>query len=427
MQPFRFIHAADLHLDSLFIGLSGVTDQVRAHLRESTFAALENLVQLGVEEKVDFIVLSGDIYDAGQSSLRAQLRFQEAMQQLEHHGIPVYMIHGNHDPLDSPKANLRVPSNVHVFGPEVEKVIACHRGTGEPVAVVGGVSYRTSSITDNLALSFTRDSASNLFHIAILHANVDGNNEHDSYAPCTRNDLFRSGFDYWALGHIHKRQVLSVSPAIVYPGNIQGRHIKETGPKGCYVVDVNEESKCSLTFHELANVRWYEEELSIDGMQTEEDLKLNIEELLDVIREKSARKMSLVRIHITGRGILHHKLEAGYVLEDLLQEIRRREALHPVHQLVWIEKIKVATSAEVDHQLLIEEDSFLGELFRLGQKAERDEKLGEEIVDSALAPLAENRHIRQLLNKMSHEDKINLIKRAKEMAAALLHDHSDLG
>lgn len=244
MIPFRFLHAADLHLDSRFAGLSHLPQDIRSYLRESTFAALGRLVGVAILQKVDFVVISGDVYDVSEASLQGQLRFREALEELGRHGIQVFLIHGNHDPLDGPRLSSAPPAHVTVFGgSEPEHVTARRREDGREVAVVSGISYPTSKVTENTALRFSRQPGSSLFHIALLHGNVDGDLQHETYSPCTRKDLIGRGYDYWALGHIHKRSILHEHPPIVYPGNIQGRSIKETGPKGCYTVDVSAEGE----------------------------------------------------------------------------------------------------------------------------------------------------------------------------------------
>lgn len=165
---------------------------------------------------------------------------------------------------------MELPAGVTVFGAgEAGQAVACRRRDGAEVAVISGISYPTAKVTENTALLFNRKPGSSLFHIALLHGNVDGDLQHETYSPCTRKDLISRSFDYWALGHIHKRSILHERPAIVYPGNIQGRSVKETGPKGCYIVDVNPEGLTDLRFRELDTVRWQVKEIPIDGLTDE--------------------------------------------------------------------------------------------------------------------------------------------------------------
>ncbi|WP_339159290.1 DNA repair exonuclease [Paenibacillus sp. FSL W8-0186] len=438
MIPFRFIHAADLHLDSPFAGMTGIPDVLRRHLQESTFAALDHLVELAITEQADFLVVSGDVYDASDSSLRAQLRLREAWDRLGHHGIPVYVIHGNHDPLNAGRLRLAHPEHVTVFGPVVESVTARRRSDGQPVAVVSGISYPTAAVTENTALQFRKDPASDLFHIGLLHANVDGQEGHDAYSPCSLRDLQQSGYDYWALGHIHKRQILHKSPWIVYPGNLQGRSMKETGPKGCYLVNVDEHGGAKLSFRALDHVRWLEAELSIDGLRSEEKLRDLAEELLEELREQSEGKLQVVRLVLTGRGPLHGLLQTGTEGEELLQELRRRESqrlqgegigldLDPAASIVWPAGLKIRTGADADLAALKQEDSFLGELLRMADLAEQEEELLEQIVGSALAAVAEDRRLRRLVRELGAEEKAALVRQAAEMAVSLLTEQEAKG
>jgi len=425
MVPFKFIHAADLHLDSQFKGVSGLSDGIRAFLRESTFASLERLTQLAIREQADFMVISGDVYDAKDSSLQAQLRFQEALDRLGEHGIGVYIIHGNHDPLDGPRMRTAKKEHVHVFGPDFERATACRRQDRQPVAVIGGISYPSSKVTENTSRYFHRSKDSSLFHIALLHANVDGDPTHETYSPCTRRDLTAAGYQYWALGHIHKRQVLQEYPHIVYPGNIQGRSIREAGAKGCYAVQVDKDGNVELEFHELDTVRWFQETISIDGMDGEESFHTMVEARMQNIRSERPGQMSIVRFIVTGRGSLHERLEQGRMAEELLHEFRRRavrSAGEPggLRGLVWIESFEIRSGPWIDREALLQEDSFLGELLRYGQRAGEDERIRSDLLRSALGPLTANAELRRLLAETTEEERAGWLRRAEEMAVMLL-------
>lgn len=425
MIPFRFLHAADLHLDSRFAGLSHIPDGIRNHLREAPYAALGRLVAVAVEERADFVVISGDVYDAADSSLQSQLRFHEALQALSREKIPVFLIHGNHDPLDSPRLAMDLPEGVTVFGPEApEPVIARRRSDGREAAVVCGLSYPTAKVTENTALRFRRKEGSGLFHIALHHANVDGDPGHETYAPCTRRDLIQSGFDYWALGHIHKRRILHERPYIVYPGNLQGRSIKETGPKGCYLVDVDDRGAAALRFRELDSVRFWIRDLSIEGLADENGWMDAVEKEVEAVRQANADRMSIVRFRVTGRGPVHRILSGTTSADHLRDELRRREAVRAeqgsVQGLVWTEGFSLATGAGIQQDRLLAEDSFLGELTRLAARLGEDGDSLENFVKEALSPLMENREFRLLLAETGRKDWAAWLARAAESAAALL-------
>ncbi|MGM1046951.1 MAG: metallophosphoesterase family protein [Bacillota bacterium] len=432
MLPFRFIHAADLHLDSPFAGMSGLTDRVRKYLQQSTFIALDRMVQLAVREKVDFVVISGDVYDSSNTSLRAQLRFMEALEMLDREHIPVFIIHGNHDPLDSPRLAVTLPPLVHVFGPVPESVTVARRRDGQEVAVITGMSYPTSKVKENISLRYNKQAAaSELFHIGLLHANVDGNQEHETYAPCSKKDLNAGGYHYWALGHIHSRRTLQESPYIVYPGNIQGRNIRETGPKGCYLVDVDETGAVAMDFRELDTVRWFDMEVSIEGCRQPEDLRLNVERLLADISESYTTGFSMVRIRITGRGSIHRELEDGFILEDLLIDLRRKVDNQAetvgFAGCVWVESFCLSSGAEIQLETLLQEDSFIGELLRLAEAELAGDIGSESVIGHALRPLMDQPEIRLLLTGLTREEQREWLRRAMELTVLLLLEDQEAG
>ena len=238
LSTLRFVHTADLHLDSPFAGFSAnAPGDVTAALRDATFEAYDAIVELCLAEHVDALLVAGDIYDSSDKSLRAQLRFIDGLKRLAAAGIRSFICHGNHDPLDGWEAGFATPVGCHRFGDAVEVVPLDPADPGR--AAIYGYSYPRQRVTDNVARQFQRtDDAA--FAIGLLHANVGADTGHERYAPCTVDDLAATGMDYWALGHVHTRQVLrSNGPAIVYPGNPQGRHPNELGARGIYIVDVH--------------------------------------------------------------------------------------------------------------------------------------------------------------------------------------------
>lgn len=432
MIPFRFLHAADLHLDSRFAGLAHIPPAVRSYLRESTFAALGRLVRVAVQENVDFVVISGDVYDVSDASLQGQLRFHEALEELGQHGISVFLIHGNHDPLDGLRLTVDLPKHVTVFGGvKPDYATAYRRSDGKEIAIVSGISYPTAKVMENTALTFSRKPGSSLFHIALLHGNIDGDLQHETYSPCSRRDLIERGFDYWALGHIHKRSILHERPTIVYPGNIQGRSVKETGPKGCYVVDVNESGNVSLHFHELDLVRWQVREISIDGLSNEAEWIQSVEQAVEEIRDQHSEMMSVVRFRLTGRGDMHRLLAEKGSADDLLSELQRRETLRAERNdykgLVWTEGFAVESGLAIDHDRLMNEDSFLGEMLRIVGRTEESSGELDEIINSALKPLMENQELRKLLSVTSEEEKLGWLRGAAELGITLLSGIEDSG
>ena len=425
--PFRFMHAADLHLDSPFKGIADAPPHVRDALRDSTFTALKRLTDTAIAEGVDFVVFAGDLYDAADRSLRAQSALHQAWSRLGKEGIGAFVIHGNHDPLTGERASMALPAGVHVFGAgEPAGRIACRRD-GEPVASVTGVSYGSRAVTDNLALGYKPDMDSP-YRIALLHGNVDGNAAHDPYAPCALADLTGSGFDYWALGHIHDRRVLHEYPHVVYSGNMQGRHVRETGAKGCCIVDVSVDKQVRLTFRALDAVRWLNAAVPIDGAEDEEALLVRMEEACEVASEQAEGRPVMLTIELTGHGGLHRRLAEPAACTDLLLALRERlesalggTALREA-AWIWVNRLEARTSAELDLEALAAADSFAGELLRTARLLDADPSERAHFAAEALAPLTEHARLRRLLRERGQTLQDDLLARASERLAFMLAD-----
>ncbi|NRF92801.1 metallophosphoesterase [Paenibacillus frigoriresistens] len=384
MKRLRFMHAADLHLDSPFKGMSALPERVRERIRESTFEALKELVALAIHEQVDFVLISGDVYDLSDRSLRAQIRFQKALEQLAEQGIPTYIIHGNHDPEDGRAAKLDWPAAVHFFACDQVETISVEKPHRGVIAQIHGISYRSSAVTENLAVKF-RAGQENVCQIGLLHTNVDGDPGHDNYAPCSKQDLLEAGMSYWALGHVHTRSVLHQQPAIVYPGNLQGRSIRETGPRGCYIVDMGEDGRAETTFHALDQVRWFLERLSVAGIQTEQELKDRLGEQLERIRAEADGRAAVVRLVLEGRSAVHGLLRKGRALQELTAELREDEDERS--RFVWVESIEDRTASELDLEALQQDKSFLGDLLRYSAALQGDDEALALFASEALAAL----------------------------------------
>lgn len=420
--PFTFLHAADLHLDSPFKGLIKVPDAVRERLRQSTFAALGRLTEIVKREKVDFVVLAGDLFDAADRSLRAQLRLQRTLSEMTSQGASVFIVHGNHDPESGRQAKLEWPPGVFVFGSSAVECYPAFSRNGELVAHVYGISYPTPAVTDNLALRFRKREGAP-FHLALLHANVDGNPSYDNYAPCRLDELVSAGFDYWALGHIHDRRVLHEYPHIVYPGNLQGRSIRETGGKGAYIVSVSATGSVDMKFHDVAEVLWHEAIVSIEGIEREQDLKNRLLTVVEDARKQWQGRPFLVRIRIDGRGVLHDRLLQPSIPEEWLEELREWAAPpEEVDNWVWPESLTVRTSGLLRLDTLAEEEGFLGELLRRGMAATSNSEQSAAMLEEAMDALRAQPRMREWLESRSHEERVLWINRAMELTVSLLRD-----
>ena len=429
MVRLRFIHAADLHLDSPFRGIrSEAPDYVADPLRRATFDAYENIIALCLRESVDALLVAGDVYDGADRSLRAQLKFVDGLNRLDGAGIRSFVCHGNHDPLDGWEARLALPPGCVRFGPEV---------TGEPVfadaperAAVYGVSYPTREVRENLTPLFTQASLGGGFGIGLLHANVGGNPNHDSYAPCSVTDLCETGLDYWALGHVHTRQVLRQErPTVVYPGNPQGRHPLETGPRGVYLVEVDDYGAVSLDFRPVDVVRWETLEVSIVGLETEQELLDAVDSAIASCVEYAGGRSVVFRLTLAGRGPLHRWLRSAGTVEELRERVNEQYApsTSSGQAWLWCERIQADTASPVDREQVALREDFAGDLARLSAELwDNPDALGE-LRDTLRSLYANSNAAPYLRNHLpSDEELLELLAAAEdECLASLVHEEDE--
>ncbi|WML26306.1 DNA repair exonuclease [Neobacillus sp. OS1-33] len=333
---FKFIHCADLHLDSALRGLSSRPDAPVEEIRNATRRALENLVNLSIQEEVKFVIIAGDVYDGNWKDQNTGIFFNSCMSKLNNAGIIVFLISGNHDAASKISHTLVPPPNVKKFS--VEKA-ETNRLDDLEVAI-HGQGFKHQAVHENLALSYP-DPVPNYLNIGVLHTSVQGQSGHDPYAPCTIDDLVNKGYDYWALGHIHQRQVLNTSPYIIYPGNIQGRHIRETGNKGCTLVTVNDGMITSVEHKDLDVLRWELCTVDLTGAATDDEYVSAVISSLDSSIEKNKNSLMAVRVVLHGQTELHGRLLAN-------ADHYRAELVNAINMIpsarIWIEKVKFETS-----------------------------------------------------------------------------------
>lgn len=247
----KFLHAADLHIDSPLRGLDRLDSAPVEAIRRAPRDAFRALVQLALEERVDFVLLAGDIYDGNWRDVSTGLFFLRELRRLGN--IPVFIIYGNHDAQSIITTKLRPPANVRLFDTRRSET---HLLEDLNVAV-HGQSYATRAVTDDIAASYPMR-REGFWNIGILHTALGGGyGGHENYAPTALSTLVAKGYDYWALGHIHDRQIVALEPLVVFPGNIQGRHMGETGAKGCVIVtDDTSDGRLRSQFYPLDVVRW---------------------------------------------------------------------------------------------------------------------------------------------------------------------------
>ncbi|EED2631343.1 exonuclease SbcCD subunit D [Listeria monocytogenes] len=338
MKEIQFLHMADLHLDSPFIGLSTLPQPLFSAMQESTFQSLERITTVAIKEAVDFVLIAGDIYDSEDQSVRAQARFAKEMKRLEAANIPVFMIHGNHDFIEKHKEKLALPSNVHVFSEQVE-VMSHKTATGVSVNIYG-FSYNERHIRSSRVGEYKIQGDAD-FHIALLHGSeVSSSEEHDVYAPFRVQEISKKGFDYWAIGHIHKRQLLAESPSIYYPGNIQGRNRKESGEKGASIITLSEAST-TINFIGTSPIIWEE---AVITLPENSEINAFYRETTKLLESYQGRSHSYF-LHIIVKMENKQKIDTNDWLQMLQEEVEITD-----NTFVWVHKLTTEITNQSNSQ-----------------------------------------------------------------------------
>ncbi|MFJ7935493.1 exonuclease SbcCD subunit D [Sporosarcina sp. NPDC096371] len=385
MSTIRFIHTADLHLDSPFKGMTGLPMDRLNRLRESTFVAFANLIEHACQSKPDFVLIAGDIYEGEDRSLRAQMKFHEGMEQLNAAGIPVFISHGNHDHLAGRWTRFELPPNVHVFGESVEEA---HLNVNGQAISIYGFSYKERHIRERMVDSYPVAQDHDALHIGMLHGSLAGDETHAVYAPFTKSELLAKQYDYWALGHIHLRQQLHEQPPIVYPGNLQGRHRNERGLKGFYEVELSTVG-ASLQFIPASALVFERVEVSCAGIRHANEWLAACTEELESFKAQHGSgivEVSMVDIDDGAAELFSQSTEQEWL--DVL-----RDMVGDSEAFVWVQKLSfarqttlLATSGALAHSVIgmiegWQEDEWkdvLKELYQHGQGIKYLDVLMEE-------------------------------------------------
>ncbi len=352
MPDFTFLHAADLHLDSPLRGLD--RDAPVEHIRGATRAALKNLVDTALERRPAFLLLAGDIFDGDARDWRTGQFLVQQLARLTREGIEIVAISGNHDAEQVLTRKLPMPYLLPSKKPETRRL------TSAPVAV-HGQSFATRVTTENLAACYPRRE-DGLFNIGLLHT-ACGQGGHENYAPCTIEDLARLDYDYWALGHVHIRQTLCTDPWIVFPGNLQGRHVKEDGEKGATLVTVKAGRVVADPEHiPLDVVRWRRQNVDVTGAETLQAVLDRVAFTLDQAALLAQDRMLVIRLTLTGECPIHADL--ARTPEKLRQDIRAAATEIAGPDELWIEDVLLATTPAIDIAALRAEPGPIGALIR---------------------------------------------------------------
>jgi len=334
MSGFSFIHAADLHLGSPLSGLATRDAELARRLATAGRQAFEDLVTQAIERRVAFVVVAGDIYDGDWADNTIGLFFARQVARLDRASIPTILVRGNHDAESVITRAITLPPSVHVFSASRAETLRL-----ESLRVaVHGRSFQARAVEENLSLTYPA-ALPGWFNLGVLHTSCTGHAAHETYAPCSIADLTARGYDYWALGHIHEYAELSRDPWIVFPGNIQGRSVRECGAKGAVLVEVADGRVTGLSRLPLDRARF--EQVSVDlSAATDTSAALEtVEAALRPLAEVAAQRLVLVRVHLAGITPAHDALSADR--ENVTAEIQA--AAHRLHEDIWLERLKIET------------------------------------------------------------------------------------
>lgn len=359
----KFIHTADVHLDSPLAGLSRYEGFPADVFRTATRRAFDRLIEDAIAEKVNFVVIAGDLYDGDWRDMNTGLYFLSRCNDLARHNIHVILLYGNHDAEKEMTRRLVPPANVHLFPSNKP-----HTFRFDDLGVAfHGWSFKHKVTTDNLAREYPKPIVG-MLNIAVLHTALEGHTEHAAYAPCTVNQLREAGMDYWALGHVHEAKNHCVDPWIVYPGNLQGRSVRETGPRGAVLVElVNDKLQVEQRSYDV--VRWAHERIDLTGIQDFPAATGRITSHLRAVAENHPDLPLAIRLTLVGSTPIHTEL-LNRGKADL-----RAEALVAAKAAsadFWVEKVRIETAPSTSDSQLRERSDALGDLEALLAKAVDD-------------------------------------------------------
>jgi exonuclease SbcD len=337
-MAFSFLHAADIHLDSPLHGLQRYDGAPVDEIRQATRVALQRLVQLAITRRVNFVVIAGDLYDGDWRDYNTGLYFVAQAQRLADAGIPLFLIAGNHDAQSVLTKSLTLPANTQLLAADRPQTVILD----ECGVALHGQSFANKAVFEDLSAAYPRGDA-RLFNIGILHTSAAGSEGHEPYAPCTLEGLRSRQYQYWALGHVHQRGILCEDPWITFSGNVQGRHIRETGPKGCWLVTVNDRQEATMKFEPLDVLRWERVTVAVDGLAVEDDVLLAVERDLRSASTAADGLPLAVRVELTGRTVLHDRWHARR--EHLVAQLRSI-GVQAGSGRVWIEKVSLHTQPQ---------------------------------------------------------------------------------
>ncbi|WP_018239387.1 exonuclease SbcCD subunit D [Ensifer sp. BR816] len=356
-MAFRFVHTADLHLDSPLRSLALRNEELAGIVRGATRNALVRIVDLCISENVDALLIAGDLYDGNQTSMNTALFLAGELRRLDEAGISTFIIRGNHDAQSQVTRELTLPASVHVFPGRGKPVLAKTLENGKTVHV-HGLSFADPHAPESLLPHF-HPPVADAINIGMLHTSLSGSAGHDPYAPCSVADLERHGYDYWALGHVHQRQVHGVSPCIVMSGMPQGRDINESGVKGVTLVTIDDDGQVALEERPVGAAVFERASIDLTGIADWSRMLETAGRQLALLRKGLPEADLILRITLTGMTPLAWRLRRDF---DLLQGELANIAAGLGR--CWVEKIETLFASFDTHASRIAVDP-IGELTAL--------------------------------------------------------------
>lgn len=408
----KFVHAADLHLDSPLRGLERYDGAPTDEIRGATRRAFENLIALCLEEQADFLLLAGDVYDGDWRDYSTGLFFLAQLGRLRESGTRVYLIRGNHDAQSHITRQLKLPEHVVSFS--TRKAVT-HVDEALGVAV-HGQGFARREVSEDLAAAYP-EACAGLFNIGLLHTALEGREGHDAYAPTSATILASKGYDYWALGHVHAREVVRRAPWIVFPGNLQGRHVREAGPKGATLVTVAADGAVeSVEARALDVVRWAEVAVEASDCQGGDEVVAAALQELRAATAAAEGRLLAARVRITGTSAAHSELRRNR--ERWTSEVRAA-SFELGADVLWVEKVQFETLAPLDLVALRRRDDPLGRVARVLHSLQTD-AAGLEEVAAGLRDLQKKlpAELREGQDGIDLEDPV----RVRELLRATLQD-----